>query len=108
VWEELAEVMRLGCGQEEDDLVMPGLFSALPDDVDPFNVVVTTRSGAVWPKAREEGPPLRTFGAGEVLTLTAPLVDEDSWVSVRVTSTLAGFAHADEVRSPLGHKLING
>lgn len=106
VWDELAEVMRLGCRRDEAVLVMPALFDSLSDDVDPFDVVIATRSGAVWPKPRVEGAPLRTFAAGEVLTLAAPQVDEQPWVAVRASPTATGFARSDGVRSPLDYRAL--
>lgn len=108
LWYELAAVMQLGCRREQDLMIMPSFFAALPEGVDPFEVVVATRAGVVRRDKAGTGAPLATFRRGEVLTLTAPGHEAEPWVTVRLSPAVVGHVAAADVRSPLDYRALFG
>lgn len=108
LWQELAQVMRLGCRREQDLLVMPAYFSALPEGADPSEVMVALRAGAVWPRKAVTGAPIGRFRRGQVLALSGPHPGPGSWVPVRLSPVVDGYVRAADVRSPLDYRALFG
>lgn len=108
LWDELAQVMRLGCRREQDVLVMPAYFSALPEGTDAASVVVATRAGALWRGQSGAGTPIGRLRRGEVLTLLGAQAGERSWLSVRHSSMGDAYVRAADVRSPLDYRAFFG
>jgi len=104
LWDELAEVLRLGCGEGEDGLLLaPSLWVQMDDHPDPSSVVLATRPGAVLRSAPDPNAPAVAELEWDMLTLR-PHSSRDEWHAVSLADGRTGFVHHEEVRSLLDYR----
>jgi hypothetical protein len=108
LWDELAEILRLGgsfIGEGEDRTFWaPYVYSAWPEDYDPFEHVAAT-SGGVSVRDRPDAAARAVATADwAILQLRGEGPASESWRSVRTHGGQQGYVEAAAVRSPIDYR----
>lgn len=103
VWQELGEVLRLGCFRDpEQGNWSPSMFISGDID-DPFGTALVIRPGATLHHAPDAASPV-------VATLEWDLVSivewngEDPWQRVQLADGVEGYARTSDLRSPADYR----
>lgn len=106
IWQELAQMLRLGCASEEGTASMPYLFSRFPDDLDIFEggVVVVKPGAQLW--TRPDGRPMLTIPLWTVIEQSEVPGERESWRKVTLLDGRSGFVRTADVRSPADYRVI--
>jgi len=106
IWKEMAGVMALGCARTEDGgRVFPGMFEAMGDDVDPFELLVA-RPGTklrASPSADAKVVATLDWSAATLVEGKAPEGWSEIWL---LRSATRGWAENASLISPLGYRLV--
>jgi hypothetical protein len=102
LWDELRQVMALGCAKEGQGFVIPSLGAQLPEKLDPFTTLVAL-PGSKLRKAPGDGAPSIASLDWNVLTVTSS-TDVAPWSGVTMADGRQGFVNGEQVISPLGYR----
>ena len=106
IWQELAQMLLLGCASDEGTASMPYLFSRFPDDLDAFEggVVVVKPGARLW--TRPNARPTLTIPLWTVIEQSEVPGERESWRKVTLPGGRSGFARNADVRSPIDYRVI--
>lgn len=106
LWKELDGVIALGCAPSPDGSgnVMPGMFEAMSDDVDPFELVVARPGTGLFDAPTDKRDPIATLDWHSAVDLAGTV--PDGWMHVRLTDGREGWVKTDALISPLGWRLV--
>jgi hypothetical protein len=103
LWQELAEVLALGCATDGTIAVAPSHVNQLPSDYDIFDTMIAVRPGATL-RARPKEK------AKKVATLDWDIVRMGSWdgtgdwIPVTLGNGRSGFVRREHVRSVIDYR----
>jgi hypothetical protein len=108
LWDELSELMRLGCAYDHGNAVMPWIFVRAPQDVDAFTSdLVTAASVPLRKAARADAPVVRDLSWELVVRLDPYSAVRPSFVRVKAVADGAeGYAPGDKLRSFVDYRLL--
>lgn len=105
VWDEMARAMALGCARTPDGRrrVMPGMFAAVGDEVDIFDLVAVRPGTPLRDKAGGGGRVIAMldWDAGEIQTGGDP-----QWARLKLLDGRSGWVATDRLVSPVGYRLV--
>ena len=106
LWDELEGVLALGCAPSPDGSgnVMPGMFEAMSDDVDPFELVVALPGTELFDRPTDKRTPIATLEWHSATDLGGATLE--GWMHVRLIDGREGWVRTDELISPLGYRLV--
>ena len=106
LWKELEGVLALGCAPSPDRSgnVMPGMFEAMSDDVDPFELVVARPGTGLFSAPTEQRAPFAILDWHSAVDLAGTV--PDGWMHVRLTDGREGWVRTADLISPLGWRLV--
>ncbi len=106
LWAEMEGALALGCGVAPDGRyrVMPGMFEAIGDDVDIFDLVSVRAGTALRATASAQGRVIATLDwhAAEVVE-----GEDDVWIKVKLLDGRIGWVAGDRLVSPVGYRLVS-
>ena len=105
VWTELSALLALGCAKGDGWLAMPYLYQRVPDEEDPFDVLVAIGSSVALRAAPSDDSPLVATLDWEILK-TENAEAPEPWIKVRTGSGATGFVRRPEVRSPIDYRAL--
>jgi hypothetical protein len=106
LWKEMAAAIALGCAHTPDGgRVFPGMFEAMGDDVDPFELLVAR------PGTRLRSNPDRESAVIANLEWSSAILVEakapEGWARVQLLGNgPLGWVETDAMISPLGYRLV--
>lgn len=106
-WDELAEILTLGCalGSDGTSASMPYAFERIGDR-DAFQTMFPRRSGITLFKSNDgKSDAVRTLG-WDVLTITAPADGKAEYVAVKLDDGTAGFVRRADARSAVDYRAL--
>jgi len=106
LWKELQGVLALGCEQSPDATgnVMPGMFEAMHDDVDAFELVVARPGTGLFDAPTDKRAPIATLDWHSAVDLAGKA--PEGWMHVRLLDKREGWVRTDALISPLGWRLV--
>jgi hypothetical protein len=103
VWDELGEVLRLGCIQDpEQGNWSPSMFASGEID-DPFGTALVIRPSASLYAAPDANSP-RVATLGWDLVSVVEWNGQDSWQRVQLADGREGYARSADLRSPVDYR----
>lgn len=106
LWKELAEVIKLGCAQiDRDTRVMPGLFEAMGDDVDAFELVVARPGARLRSRPDAKAPIIANLDWSSAIQVETEA--PEGWTRVQLLRNgPLGWVESDSLVSPLSYRLV--
>lgn len=106
LWDEMAGALALGCAVAPDgrNRVMPGMFEAMGDDFDPFDLVAARPGTPLRETDDARGRVIATLDwhAAEVLE-----GEGDKWTKVKLRDGRVGWVANERLVSPVGYRLVS-
>lgn len=109
LWRELAELLPLGCGVDQGNMVLPWFFAQDLGGDDPYGLLLVTGERVpLLPKADAAAAPIRLLS----WALVEPEEGYDEQAPFQPVRIVgggpSGFVDAARLRSPIGYRLIAG
>lgn len=100
IWEDLDEILSLGCAVENDMLLLPFTTQA-PENLRAMGQMVAVRSTAVRSAPKDKARILTIAPRGALLAqVQHPAEPADGWEYFTLTNGRSGFVRAKDLRSP--------
>jgi hypothetical protein len=107
LWGELADLLALGCGVNDQGGITLPWYEAKPiPQVDPGTAMLVTGENIPLRTGVEDGAAKVAAVSWDVVTLVGGLQPEDEFQKVRTADGKTGFVATDKLRSLLDYRLI--
>lgn len=107
LWKEVAAVIALGCAPTPDGgRVFPGMFEAMGDDVDPFELVVARPGTQLHSLPRKGSSIIASLEWSSAILVDAKA--PEGWARVQLLGNgPLGWVETGGLLSPLGYRLVS-
>ena len=106
LWKEMAVAIALGCAKTADGgRVFPGLFEAMGDDVDPFELLVARPGTRLRSNPDRESAVIANLDWSSAILVDAKA--PEGWARVQLLGNgPLGWVESESMLSPLGYRLV--
>lgn len=108
LWDELQEMLPLGCAADNGLATLPWIFSRMPEDVDPYRGMLVAGEKVPLRERADADAPVRGEVDWVLVTPVAERADPKArFVEVETADkTLRGFVEADKLRGLLDYRVV--
>lgn len=106
LWQELADILPLGCATDNGLTVMPWYFWKVPEDIDAYTAFITT--GPDVPILAGPGSDAKALKnlKWAIVSIEGPLKPGAPYTKVTATEDTSGYIRTSQLRSLLDYRII--
>jgi len=107
LWKEMAAVIALGCGITPDGgRVFPGMFEAMGDEADPYELVVARPGTPLHSQARTDSAIIAKLDWSSAIVVNTE--GPEGWAKIQLLrGGPLGWVETGAIISPLGYRLVS-
>ena len=106
LWKEMAAAIALGCARTTGGArVFPGLFEAIGDDVDPFELLVARPGTRLRSRPERNAAVIANLDWSSAIQVESPA--PEGWARIQLLRNgPSGWVEVESMLSPLGYRLV--